>query len=57
MTIKEIQSFLIFYENLIKPKMHNFSNLQDDTQQNNEFWSSYLLVNQKIASKVIELKS
>jgi trehalose 6-phosphate synthase/phosphatase len=57
MTIKEIQSFLMFYENLIKPKMHNFQNLHDDTQHNNEFWASYLLVNQKIAAKVVELKS
>jgi hypothetical protein len=27
MTLKEIQAFLIYYESLIKPKMHNFLNI------------------------------
>lgn len=44
-TLKEIQNFLIYYESLIKPKMHNFLNLKDDSQFIHDNWSAYVAVN------------
>jgi trehalose-6-phosphate synthase len=47
----------MYYESLIKPKMHNFLNLTDDSTFIHNNWSSYVSLNQKIANKVIEIRS
>ena len=56
-TLKEIQNFLVYYESLIKPKMHNFVDLKDDSKFIQDNWSAYVSINQKIAQKVIEVRS
>jgi trehalose-6-phosphate synthase len=56
-TLKEIQNFLIYYESLIKPKMHNFVDLKDDSRFITDNWHAYVSINQKIAQKVIEVRS
>ncbi len=57
LTLNEIKAFLMYYESLIKPKMHNFLNLTDDSTFIHNNWSSYVSLNQKIANKVIEIRS
>ena len=57
LTLKEIQVFLIYYESLIKPKMHNFVDLKDDSKIIHDNWGAYVNINQKIAQKVIEVRS
>jgi trehalose-6-phosphate synthase len=57
LTLKEIQNFLIYYESLIKPKMHNFVDLKDDSRFITDNWPAYVSINQKIAQKVIEVRS
>ena len=37
--------------------MHNFLNLNDDSTYINTNWNSYVTINKKISSKVVELKS
>jgi trehalose 6-phosphate synthase/phosphatase len=42
---------------MIRPKFHNFLNISDDSSFINNNWSSYCAINQKIAQKVIEVRS
>lgn len=37
--------------------MHNFLNLNDDSTFINTNWNTYVTINKKISSKVVELKS
>jgi len=57
MTIKEIHAFLLFYENMIRPKFHNFLNIYDDSSTAHTNWNAYVAINQKIAQKIVEVRS
>ena len=58
-TLKEIQAFLIYYESMIKPKMHNFVDLKEgcDSKFIQDNWGAYVNINQKIGQKVLEVRS
>jgi trehalose-6-phosphate synthase len=59
MTVQDLQSYLIFYESVLKPLFHNFKSLYEDLNaiESPEYWKEFMSVNQKFASKIIEVKN
>ena len=57
MTAEETLPFLLFYENNIRPLFHNFKDLYNMQNESVKYWSSYVVVNQKFANKIIEVKN
>ena len=45
MTLKEVQLFLVYYETLIRPKMHNFIELSENSNSHHTNWSNYQMIN------------
>ena len=45
MTFKEVQLFLMYYESLIRPRMHNFIDLSENTSTHHANWQNYQMIN------------
>jgi len=58
MSHKSLTKYLIFYENVLRPLIHNFKSLYEDHTliENKEYWEQYLVVNKAIATKVNEVR-
>lgn len=57
MTSQEIEPFLVFYENILRPLFHNFKDIRDLRLNNLQYWKEYLHVNQLVAQKILEIKN
>jgi len=55
MTMEELQPYLLFYENILRPLFHNFKDIRDMRNDYLKYWKDYLAVNQKVASKILEV--
>ena len=62
MTMSELLPYYNFYENVMKTLFHNFKSLYETDlthltySEFNELWEHYIMVNQKFAQKISELK-
>lgn len=57
MTAEELEGYLSFYENILRPLFHNFKDLYDQRNEYLQYWSDYQIINQKVARRIIELKN
>ena len=57
MTAEELGPYLLYYENILRPLFHNFNDLYDIRNDYLTYWKDYVAVNQKVASKIIEVKN
>lgn len=56
MTAEELQPYLLFYENILRPLFHNFKDLYDMRNESLVYWKDYCEVNKRVAEKIVQLK-
>ena len=55
-TAMELQPYLLYYENILRPLFHNFKDLYDMKNEFMGYWKDYCEINKRIAEKIVSLK-
>ena len=56
-TADDLQPCLLYYENILRPLLHNFKDIRDMRNDFLKYWKDFLAVNQKVANKIVEVKN